>query len=82
MAQCKATTASGTQCVSEAARPSRTLCKRHQTVLAGGKAVINFATGRKFATPVGGPAPRQSPHGHEKVPLRSPSPRRGEGVRG
>ena len=59
MAQCKATTASGTQCVSETAPPSRTLCKRHSTMLASGKAVTNFGTGRTMAAPVAAaPAPR------------------------
>ncbi len=51
MAQCKAETAGGIQCVSEAASPSRTLCKRHQTMVTGGKVVINFDTGRKVAGP-------------------------------
>ena len=52
MAQCKAATAAGSQCVSEAVAPSRTLCKRHQTSLASGKALVNFETGRKFPAPV------------------------------
>jgi hypothetical protein len=48
MPQCKAETASGTQCVSEVVAPSRTLCKRHQNMLASGKTVVNAETGRKF----------------------------------
>ncbi len=52
MAQCKAATAAGSQCVSEAVAPSRSLCKRHQTVLASGKPVINSESGRKFPAPV------------------------------
>lgn len=51
MPQCKAETASRTQCVSEVAAPSRSLCKRHQNVVAAGKAVFNFETGRKFPAP-------------------------------
>ena len=84
MAQCKATTASGTQCVSEAARPSRTLCKRHQTVLAGGKAVINVVTGRKFATPAAGPAPRGSRAPAATAPRasRAGAPRAGQATLG
>jgi hypothetical protein len=49
MPQCKATTATGNQCASPVVPPSRSLCKRHQNVLATGKTVINFETGRKFA---------------------------------
>lgn len=57
MAQCKAETASGTQCLAEAAPPSRTLCKRHQTMLASGKVVSNFDTGRRFAARAGAARP-------------------------
>ena len=56
MAQCKAETVSGSQCVSEAAPPSRTLCMRHRTMVASGKAVINVDTGRKFPVPAAGTA--------------------------
>lgn len=48
MAQCKAATAAGSQCVFKTVAPSRSLCKRHQTVLTTGKSVINFESGRKF----------------------------------
>ena len=46
MSQCKAQTQSGTQCVANAAPPSKSLCGRHQKLLAGGTAVINFESGR------------------------------------
>ncbi len=52
MAQCKAATAAGSQCVSDIVAPSRSLCRRHQTVLTSGKPVVNFETGRKFPAPV------------------------------
>ena len=41
-------TGKGTRCVSAIATPSRSLCKRHQGVLARGNAVVNAETGRKF----------------------------------
>src|SRR5688572_9762236 len=53
MPQCKAETASGTQCVSDVVAPSRTLCKRHQNMLASGKTVINAENGRKFPVTAG-----------------------------
>ena len=57
MAQCMAATAAGSQCVSQVVAPSRTLCKRHQTVMANGKSVVNFETGRKFPAPKAAAAP-------------------------
>lgn len=51
MPQCQARTARGKQCASSVAAPSRSLCKRHQTVLATGKPVMNFGSGRKFPAP-------------------------------
>jgi len=57
MPQCKAETANGTQCVSEIVAPSRSLCRRHQNMLASGKTVINFESGRKFPAPAA-PAPK------------------------
>lgn len=61
MAQCKAATAAGSQCVSEAVAPSRTLCKRHQTVLASGKPLVNFETGRKFPAPAAAAPAKAAP---------------------
>lgn len=60
MAQCKAATAAGTQCVSEIVAPSRSLCRRHQTVLASGKPVVNFETGRKLPAPAVAAAPTKA----------------------
>lgn len=51
MPQCKAQTLSGTQCVTNAAPPSKSLCGRHQKIVAAGTAVINFESGRKFPMP-------------------------------
>ena len=51
MPQCKAQTLSGTQCVTNAAPPSKSLCARHQKAVAAGTAVINFESGRKFPAP-------------------------------
>jgi len=51
MAQCKARTNSGAQCVREIKAPSKSLCTRHQNELAKGKDVINIATGRRFPKP-------------------------------
>ncbi len=51
MSQCKAETLSGTQCVANTAPPSKTLCGRHQKMVAAGTAVINFDSGRKIPAP-------------------------------
>jgi hypothetical protein len=51
MSQCKAQTQSGTQCVANAAPPSKSLCGRHQKLLAAGTPVVNFESGRKFPAP-------------------------------
>jgi hypothetical protein len=51
MPQCKAQTQSGTQCVANAVPPSKSLCGRHQKLLAAGTSVINFESGRKFPAP-------------------------------
>ena len=54
MPQCKAATTSGTQCASEIAAPSRSLCKRHQAMLSSGKPVRNVETGRAFPASAAG----------------------------
>lgn len=51
MTQCKAKTAAGTQCVQNVKPPSKSLCTRHQNVLARGNDVVNAQTGRKFPKP-------------------------------
>ncbi len=51
MAQCKAATNSGSQCVRDVKPPSKSLCTRHQNVLKQGTPIINFTTGRKFPMP-------------------------------
>jgi hypothetical protein len=63
MSQCKAQTQSGTQCVANAAPPSKSLCGRHQKLLAAGTPVINFESGRKFPAPAakGTPATASKP---------------------
>jgi len=56
MPQCKAETANHARCASGVSSPSRSLCQRHQNILATGKAVVNFDTGRKFPMPTTRPA--------------------------
>ena len=51
MAQCKAQTAKGTRCTFSAAKPSRSLCRRHQDALARGSRVVNAESGRAFPKP-------------------------------
>ena len=51
MPQCKAETASHARCASDVSSTSRSLCTRHQNILATGKAVVNFDTGRNFPMP-------------------------------
>lgn len=59
MAQCKARTSSGTQCklpakdvpASSAGAQSSNFCARHYKQWAGGDAVVNAQTGRKFPAP-------------------------------
>lgn len=63
MPQCKAETLSHTRCISEVSAPSRSLCGRHQSILAVGKPVVDFETGRKFPMPTPRPA---SPEGTRK----------------
>ena len=51
MAQCKATTQSGTRCKRAAASPSKSLCEQHAKTVAAGQRVVNAESGRAFPKP-------------------------------
>ena len=51
MAQCKATTQSGTRCKRAVAPPSKSLCDQHAKMLVAGQRVVNAESGRAFPKP-------------------------------
>ena len=73
MPQCKARTASGKQCASPVAAPSRTLCKRHQNQLAAGSTVINFGTGKPIPARAAARIATADVTGHARTTISTPT---------